>query len=504
MKKTPFSSLIAVFVLTVLFTILFHKESVGINFFIFDVILVLFLLLSKRLVLRGWIPIVATIAVVLTASAVVLVHSNFAITMNVIAMILLAGAAVYPEVKSVVYAFGLSFINMLFAQQEFFMTFSRKKMGNNKLSRFFFKSRIFILPILIIFVFIFIYRKSNPVFDGIIEDFLTFIGDGIWNAIKDLDFSILLTLVLGLIIANFYVLKYVEKTIKELNDQSSDNLVRLRKKRASGFKLPDLKSEFKAGVFLLATLNVILLVVNIIDIKWVWFSFEWDGQFLKQFVHEGTYLLIASILISIFLVLFFFRGNLNFYEKNQILKFLSYGWLAQNAVLTISVAIRNFWYINYFNLAYKRIGVVIFLILTLYGLFSVMWKVKNKKSVFYLFKTNSLVIFMVLIISSLVNWDGVIARYNFHHSDQSFLHLDFMATLSDKTLPVLDKPLEKLQQIDAIQKEKFPFDQAYLTPEEYRTRIEERKAKFVLEWEEKGYFSWNLPEYFAYKTIKHH
>ncbi|MCX6249457.1 MAG: DUF4173 domain-containing protein [Bacteroidetes bacterium] len=262
-----------------------------------------------------------------------------------------------------------------------------------------------------------------------------------------------------------------------------------------------LKNEYKAGVFLLLILNLILLILNLIDISWVWFNFNWEGQYLKQFVHEGTYLLIISILISIILVLYYFRGNLNYYPNNRLLKYLSYIWLGQNGILTVSVAIRNFWYIHYFALAYKRIGVIIFLILTIYGLYTVFIKVMQKKSSFYLFKSNAYGFFLILIVSSLINWDNFIAAYNFKNSDKSFLHLDFLATLPDKSLPYMDKTLSKLYKIDSIQKEKFRFEEKYMTPEEFYQIINIRKIQFKQKWEAKNFLSWNLPEYLAYRKL---
>lgn len=244
-----------------------------------------------------------------------------------------------------------------------------------------------------------------------------------------------------------------------------------------------------------------ILSMNVIDINWVWFNFEWEGQYLKQFVHEGTYLLILSILISGVLVLYYFRRNLNFYRNNNLLKYLSYIWLAQNGVLAVSVAIRNFWYINYFALAYKRIGVIIFLVLTIYGLYTVYRKVRERKSAFYLFKTNAYALLVVLIISSLMNWDSTIAKYNFKNSNTSFLHLDYLATLSDKSLPYLDKTLPELKQIEAVQNEKFPFEQKFMTSEEYFSIIQNRKRRFIDKWEAKSILSWNLPEYSAYKKL---
>ena len=108
-------------------------------------------------------------------------------------------------------------------------------------------------------------------------------------------------------------------------------------------------------------LNLLLLVVNVLDINWIWFDFEVPLEFsLKQFVHEGTYLLIFSILLSMMLVLYFFRSSLNFYPKKKALVVLGKIWIIQNMVLAFSVFIRNYHYIDYHGLAGKRIGVIAF------------------------------------------------------------------------------------------------------------------------------------------------
>jgi hypothetical protein len=233
----------------------------------------------------------------------------------------------------------------------------------------------------------------------------------------------------------------------------------------------------------------------------VWFNFSWEGQYLKQFVHEGTYLLILSILISIAIVLYYFRGNLNFYHGNKFLKRLCYLWILQNGILIISVAIRNFWYIQHFALAYKRIGVFIFLVLTLYGLYTVYKKVRHHKSAFYLYRSNAHSVFLILAVASLFNWDSIIAKYNFSHYQHSFVHLNFLATLPDKSLPYTVKPLGELRTINKIQKEKFSFDEAYMTPEDYYEKINIRKEEFREAWEAKSILSWNLAEYLAYRKL---
>ena len=102
-----------------------------------------------------------------------------------------------------------------------------------------------------------------------------------------------------------------------------------------------------------------MLTVNIIDIDWVWLNFEYEGEInLTQFVHEGTYLLILSILISMGIILYFFRKNLNFYPGKQKLQIITYIWIAQNAVLAVSVAARNKHYTHHSGHANTRIAVV--------------------------------------------------------------------------------------------------------------------------------------------------
>lgn len=286
------------------------------------------------------------------------------------------------------------------------------------------------------------------------------------------------------------------------DESSTDNLSRKREKNMFPFFYTGLKNEVKAGFFLLVVLNLILFVLNVIDIYSVWFNFQWSGSYLKDFVREGTYLLIVSILISIGIVLWLFRGNINFYSRNKALIILAYAWIAQNAILAVSVGIRNYWYIHYFSLAYKRIGIFIFLMLTLYGLYTVFVKVMKKKSAFYLYRSNSYFFIVVMVLSSLFNWDVIIARYNFANYEHSFLHLNFLVNLSDKALPYLDKTEKELAQISIVQEKQFSFASAYMNPSKYYAKIQDRKIHFKENWESKGFWSWNLAESRAYDKLK--
>lgn len=499
-RKIDFS---IVFLSAMIITILFHRKALGLNLFLFEIILFLWFYISRQFRFRGIIQITCGFALLITSLFTVLTHSLFSYIINFLALFIFIGILIYPEVKSILSSMGLSFINFFNAQIQFFKELTSVTIKGFRIGEFVWNSRIFIIPALIVVFFIFIYRQSNPVFDQLLVNMNSFIYEHVTVFFKDFDSLIILTFVIGLIISSYFFLRTSNDEIVTSDLTSSDELKRMKtsNERIFGFNMISLKNEYKAGVFLLVILNLILLVLNVIDINWVWFNFEWEGQYLKQFVHEGTYLLIISVLISIALVLYFFRGNINFYPRNKPLKYLSYIWLAQNGLLTISVAIRNFYYIDYFSLAYKRIGVIIFLILTIYGLYTVLVKVHRRKSAFFLFKSNSYSFYVVLVVCSLINWDSIIANYNFKHSDKSFLHLDYLSTLADKSLPYLDRPLPELQQIDKLQKAKFSFEQKFMTPETYHQTIEDRKISFIKKWESKKILSWNLPEYLAYKKI---
>jgi len=500
MNKRLNASLVILF--AILLTALFHKQAFGLNLLIAEVLFFSWLIMSKQFSFKGLYPLIVGIGLMASSLFTVITHSVFSYILNFIVLLVFIGLLIYPQAKSILMALGQAFSNLIYSQKIFFEQVQGTTFKGRNLGSYIWKVRIFIIPVLIIFLFIFIYRNSNPVFDGLVVNAGFFLHENLGFLFRSFDFILALTFLICLGISIFIFIRATNPTLIKIDSESEEVLHRKNLKQRRHFQINALKNEYKAGIFLLLVLNLLLLILNIIDIKWVWFGFEWEGQYLKQFVHEGTYLLILSILISIVLILYFFRRNLNFYPNNEVLKYLGYLWLFQNGILAISVAIRNFWYIHYFALAYKRIGVIIFLILTIYGLYTVFIKVHKKKSFFYLVKNNSFVFLIVLLLSSTINWDSVIAKYNFNNAHDSFLHLDYLSTLSDKSLPYLKKSMTELNELDTIQKEKFPFERDYMSPEEYFRTIEAREEKFIRKWESKSILSWNLPEYLAYKKLK--
>ena len=495
-------SLTTVFSIAIVLTLLFHRSYWGLNLSIFQLTLVLFLYFSGRLKLTGSLIKILTVSTLLSAIAVTLVNSYLAICVNLLVFFAFLGALHVPALRSLLSALGVWLSNFVLSHAAFFSALGSSHYHGFKLKTLAKRFSIFFLPLLVIGLFIIIYRTANPVFNDYAQKLATYINDGLVKVFGNWDAFYIFSFILSLFVANQIVFTNPNTWLTLLDANAKDVMLRARPKWKSPFKPNGLRNQSKAGIFLLATLNLLLLMVNVIDINWVWLNFTWNGAFLKQFVHEGTYLLIISILISIAVVLFFFKGNLNFFSKNTLIKYLSYIWLAQNAILASSVAMRNIWYIHYYSLAYKRIGVFIFLLITIFGLFAVLLKVKEQKTAFWLFKVNSLAILLILLLSSFVNWDLVIARYNIKHAGKSFLHLDFMAQLSDKALPYLAVDSTRLNKVLSEQQNMFKGSVKYMDAAEYHERINLRTQRFLNEYTQRKWQEWNLPDYLAYKKLQ--
>ncbi len=498
MKKTQILTGISILV----FTLLFHKESIGLNLLLFELFYVATLWISDKIIFKNKKTLAIISIFLISAISNVLVYSDFSYWVHTLSILITLGYFIQPEVQTIWLAIGFAVSSIPLSLSTFFRSLNPLTWFNYKGNTILRNTIVFILPSIIILIFVIIYSASNPLFNHLVSEPMEWLSRLANWIIRKMDLPIIETLFWGTFISIIIMTKHAFSGLNTKIESEPDLLKRTKPIWRIAHSMNGLNNELKMGLVLFVGLNLVLLVLNLIDIYWVWFNFEWHGQYLKQFVHQGTYLLILSVLISVGLVIYFFRKNLNFYSKSQLLKTLTYVWIAQNAILIISVAIRNIHYINYFNLAYKRIGVFIFLIATLYLLYTVFLKVKKPYSNYYLWRVNGQFIYLLLVFSALFNWDIIIAKYNFNHSDSALVHLNFMVDLSDKALPYLDKSPEYLKKMEKIQEANMPQEEYFIDTETYQQSIENRKAWFIKKWEKKGILSWNWPEYKAYQMLQ--
>lgn len=499
MKQSNFIITIAS---TVVFALLFYKNSVGLNVAIFGIITSVLIAVFKKDFIRSRLNKVVLAGFALSAIAFGLYGSPFAIILSLMSFAMLFGLHTAEPLKNILVSFPNFFASYFMSWNDFIKSMGetmrlRRSLSIIKLAR------ITLIPLLIIIVFIALYSAGSNFFGKIVADILNNLGNYLEIIFKNVNIVLILVLILGLFFSVIHSLKLLSTWFSKLDQGYIDDLLRTRKAQ-SGFmnRMLDLKYEYKSAVFLFYTLNALLLALLAVEIKNVWFGFSWEGEFLKPLVHEGTIVLIFTILISIALTAYFFRRNLNFYSKNKNLLVLAKVWIALNAVLVVSVAIRNYYYIQHFALAYKRIGVYFFLLLCFIGLLLLWYKLVHKKSTYYLIRSNAIVAYSGLILLLLVNWDVVIAKYNFSHSSTAFIHLDFMKTLSDKALPYLDLTEEEKAQIEAEQIEAIPFYKpGYFERSFYNDDVEYKKQKFLKKYRSKSWLEINLAERKAYELL---
>lgn len=481
---------------------MFFREQIGLNILLFNIFIIGILQYFKMITLNTLLNKISIACLLLSCLAVVFHHSTIALVVHIINWILFIGCLNYSQSKRLSTWFTIGIISSFEGLGNAYKSFS-KRTKSNKTKTSIRSIKLYVLPIIILYIFHWLYRFANPVFDSVMSKFWLKFS----NLFTFFDFTFIPILILGCIISApiLYRKQYLDLETEDLN--ANDNLIRKRIKKS--FKILDLKNEYQSAVFLFVSLNLLLILLLGFDIYTVWFNFEFVGQTLRDFVHQGTYVLIFTILISIGLVLFFFRQNLNFYSLNTNLKRLSSSWIILNGILSLSVGVRCYYYIANFGLAYKRIGLIAFLIAVIYGLYTVYRKINHQYSVSYLLRKNVLAIFIITNSLALFNWDIIIAKYNISNYKKSYIEFSFLSTLSYSALPYLDLDREQLNEIYELHSDKFNFsvpgsNSLYITKDDYLERIAFKKSRFMEKWRNKNWLSWNYAEYSAYHKITTH
>jgi hypothetical protein len=478
---------------TALFNFLFWNENLGINLLIFNIFIVVGCLLNYK---RNQKTITLSITTTLLSLFVVYHNSDIAKTFYWCSLIILIGYTHSNKLRSIPYA-------IYEALSNYFTWFKQikviKKTGNTsifmkKYSRLL---RLIIIPVIVTFIFYALFKAANPIFD----EYTTAFWDSFYTTLEtffaDFSFWHLLFIAWGASLMGwiFYVKKESSAIDKEF--PLAEILIRKKIKVIKTEYSPKvnpiaLVNENNAGTMLIAMVNLMLLLVNIIDINWIWFGFDYaETTHLSQFVHEGTYLLITSIVLSMVILLYLFRNNQNFYPRSKRLMQLSYAWIIQNIVLVVSVGIRNYHYIHEFGLAYKRIGVVFFLLTTIAGIITMAIKIRDKKSGFYLTRVNAWVVYGCFFILSIANWDTVITEYNINNS-KKFIDYEYLFSLSSNGLPLINETSN------------IPYtsENNWKT---YKLNIQTLTNKvhnFNKYWENSSWVSWNYADHKTYNYLK--
>jgi uncharacterized protein DUF4153 len=501
-----------------LFNFLFWNEKLALNMLLFDLFIVvsIFKLYPGTLLKPGVKAL--CLAHIVAIALVVVQGTDLSILAAVVTLILLVGFAEHLH-RSVIYAAASMFYQTASVVPAFISLFRNRSSGGSVKRQNRSRLRLFFFPIGLVFLFFVLYFGANEAFAALVNSVTSSVSAYLYKVFGDISFVRLPFIIFGgyvtgMLIINKRISKYADRELAQ-----SDKLLRVKRKYDSQqFSIFDeivsafmgsfargamaLKNKNLIGLITLVLLNTLLLILNITDVFYIW----WGKNFgqtteLAEKLHEGTGLLIVSIVFAIIVVLFFFKGNLNFYKGNKKLKQAAFVWVAQNAFLTCSVLMRDFYYISHYGLAYKRIGLLFFLALVLVGLVSVCIKIYYRKSNYFLFRVNGNVLVFTLVLASLQNWDVLIARYNISRIDSIKPDLHFLLELSDQTLPVLRDNMAQISR----HAERANF--RYLSGNNVESLdlngiLTERETRFLDEYENEGWLSWNFADAMTYRKLR--
>lgn len=482
---------------TLVFNTLFWNEDLGVNFILF----LLFVLLSNGDLLikslRNWQGIVVISGAVLASLMLIVHHSIISYISSIIAIIVLIGHLHFFTIRTSYGAFLSAMINIVKLPEFLYQDDIKIKRDPSKNWRI---VRLIIIPFLIFFLFGLIFYGANLYFRNALDMVLTNIGDFLSYIFGEISIARILFFLFVACISSWIVYQGVHSFFADQDSASNLQIFRKRMRlplnpgaMASGkrpiygmLKTLGLKNEFTSSLIMIISICVLLFVINCIDIFTVWFGIGNDPTVnYSEAVHEGVNLLIISVLLSIGIMLYVFRRNQNFYENKQRLVFWAKVWIAQNIILIVSVIVRNYFYIAHHGLTHKRIGVFVFLIIVIAGLYSLYIKISKVKSFYFMANVNSWSLYLVLILMSTVNWDTTIAKYNVHHRNSIEIDPFYLTSMSDESVIYLWKHRIELE--DWLHKSRYEEDPITSILEQRIARIQ--RAPF---YKTHSWYSWNL------------
>jgi len=395
MNKTTTSILFC----TAIYSLLFYNQHVGVNFLLMTLVVIGFFYYQYQEAFKERSVQLLSVSALFAACFSVMYGSTLSAWAVILSLAALPGAILHNrssillDLLSSVYTTVGSVIFMILDGR------GAKREGE---SRSWLRILNILVPLVLVIIFFLIYQNMNPLFEKFTEEIsLDFISmDWVWFTLG------------GLFL--IYSL-FRHRRIARIDRWNQNRPMEIEREGLSAPRW----NERIAFSTLFIVLNLMLLLVNGMDLNYLYLGAGMPETIThKAFVHKGVGMLIFSIFLGITILLFFFRGFLNYIEKSKWVKWLAFAWIAQSAFMVISTAIRNTMYIDQALLSYKRVGVYFWLFFALIGLVTTLIKLRKNKTSWFLVRNNLIAVFAVLVLSSAVDWDGLISDFNLNRAMQ--------------------------------------------------------------------------------------
>ncbi len=430
MKKSDF----LIYGSTLIFSYLFYLQGLGLNLAVFSIWLVLASFISNPEKLKNKNAWFVAILTLIAAGSMTYYGNVLSIIACFFCIVLLFGMTLSTKTGILVglinglFTLLMGTYNTIFGKvEERIKTRQVHKDHEENEQKRSYKWGLIAIPIAVVILFFTLYRSANPIFKNLTDKI-----DLSWISFAWISFTLM----------GYYLLYggFQNQSISKLSDFENRENWNIEESNVKQIqwagKLLAYKDEFFTAKIMFILLNVLILIVNAGDLQFLTVSREIpEGMTFADFLHQGVGVLIFSVIISIALVLFVFRGKLNFESNQKSIKIWAYAWLAQNIIMLISVAGKNAMYISAYGLTYKRIGVYVYVFLTAIGLILTMYKIAKAQSNYGLVRSTSLAFMTVLVISTPFDWDNMIIKCN--QDMKKEIDIYYLLSLSDRTIPAL-------------------------------------------------------------------
>ncbi|NHF58140.1 DUF4173 domain-containing protein [Flavobacteriaceae bacterium TP-CH-4] len=437
------------------FSLLFYSKSLGLNLFLISILVVVLVTTVSKARPPAW---EFASAYIITSFFVFLNPTGFTIFVHFMAFLVFVGKSISKE-SSLYISWLLGVINMMVASLAHLTIHHGDAPKESKKLSPILWNRIKggFAALLLLLVFGLLYKNANPVFGNLLERInLDFIS-----------FPWLFFTVLGYVVFLHLLRPYEALQLIEF-DRSQGNVLEKPTELVLIGSKKELQSENTLGGMVFFALNLLLVFFLITDIIYLLQENVLTNSDYSKSVHQGVYALLFSILCAIGLILYFFRGNLNFYGGNRRIKALTFLWIGLNVVLVAFTAYKNYAYVEALGLTYKRIGVFVYLLLTLTGLLTAYIKVAKVRNFTFLVRTNIATVFGFLIISAAIPWNQTITHYNLGSIGNP--DLEYLIHLGSNNSTALHRFLQE-------HPETIPPDSRKAIEEKYRSFVNEQYEK---------------------------
>lgn len=403
------------------FSLLFYSKSFGLNLFLISILIVTLIATMAKERNTSWVYSCTYIA---TAIFVFLNPTNFTIFVHFMAFLVFVGKSISKK-TSLYIAWAIGVINLIIASAANYTAYQQKEEEKKNIStKTMNRIKGGLAALVLLLIFGFLYKNANPVFGNLFEQInLNFIS------VPWLFFTLLGYFVFLHILKPFDATELVDFDLAQPNELEKPKEITLIENKKK------LESEQTLGSMVFLALNLLLVLFLITDVIYLFQENDISNSAYSESVHQGVYALMFSIVCAIALILYFFRGNLNFFEGNKRIKTLTYVWIALNVTLVAITCYKNYAYVEALGLTYKRIGVFVYLLLTLTGLVTAYIKVSEIKNFTYLVRTNIATLFAFLVISAIIPWNKTITWYNLTKIENP--DMGYLIELGDNISPQL-------------------------------------------------------------------